>query len=54
MTFHLSQECVLSALPQSERMSPQMSEPVSNGRERLSQKCVGENEGEKKEMMIEW
>ena len=33
---------------------PKMGEPASNGREKLSLKCVAENEGEKgKKMMIE-
>ena len=32
-----------------------MGEPASNGMEKLSLKCVAENEGEKREkMMIEW
>ena len=48
VSFHSSLKTVW------ERMSPHMGESASNGREKLSQKCVGENEGEKKEMMIEW
>ena len=48
--LHLTpQDCVHSPRPQSERMSPQMGEPATNGREKLRLKCVAENEGEKRE-----
>ena len=46
------QDCVHLPRPQSERVSPQMGEPATNGREKLSLKCVAENEGEKREKMM--